>query len=56
MVSQQTFTSNLSNRDTFVGMCKKISTEILGLNAFKDQETAIDEGMKYPMTRNCMMG
>ncbi len=41
-------TSNLSNRDTFVNMCKKHSTEILGPIAFKDQETAMDEGMKLP--------
>ena len=48
MVSQQTFSSNLSNRDTFVDMCKKPSTEILGLDAFKDQETAMEEWMKLP--------
>jgi hypothetical protein len=48
MVSQPTFTSNLSNRDTFVDMRKKLSTVILGLNAFKDQETAMDEEMKLP--------
>jgi hypothetical protein len=43
MVSQQTFTSNLSNRDTFIDTCKKLSTEILDPNAFKDQETAMDK-------------
>jgi hypothetical protein len=48
MVSQQTFTSNLSNRDIFINMCKKFSTEILGPNAFKDQETTMDKGMKLP--------
>ena len=48
MVSQGTFTSNLSNRDNFSKMCKKLSTEILGQNAFKDQETAMDKGMKLP--------
>jgi hypothetical protein len=48
MSSQQDFISNLSNRDTFINMCKKISTEILGPNAFKDQETAMDKGMKLP--------
>jgi hypothetical protein len=29
-------------------MCKKLSTEVLGPNAFKDQKTATDEGMKLP--------
>ncbi len=29
-------------------MCKKLSMEILGPNAFKDQEKAMDEGMKLP--------
>ncbi len=48
MSSQQDFISNLSNRDTFINMCKKLSTEILGQNAFKDQETAMDKGMKLP--------
>ena len=48
MATQQKFLSNLSNRDTFIDMCKKLSMEILGLNAFKDQETAMDEGMKLP--------
>jgi hypothetical protein len=45
---QRDFISNLSNRDTFIDMCKKLSMEILGPNAFKDQETAMDEGMKLP--------
>jgi hypothetical protein len=48
MLSQQDFISNLSNMDTFIDMCKKLSTEILGPNEFKDQETAMDEGMKLP--------
>ncbi len=39
---------HLSNRDTFINMCKKLSTEILGSDAFKDQGTAMDEGMKLP--------
>jgi hypothetical protein len=29
-------------------MCKKLATEILGPNTFKDQEKAMDEGMKFP--------
>ncbi len=29
-------------------MYKKLSTEILGLNTFKDQETAMDKRMKLP--------
>jgi hypothetical protein len=48
MSSQQDFISNLSNKNTFIDMCKKLSTEILGQNAFKDQETAMDKGMKLP--------
>jgi hypothetical protein len=48
MSSQQDFISNLSYRDTFIDMCKKLSTEVLGPNAIKDQETAMDEGMKLP--------
>ncbi len=48
MSSQQDFISNLSNRDTFINMSKKLSTEILGPNAVKDQETAMDKGMKLP--------
>jgi hypothetical protein len=48
MSSQQDFISNLSNRDTLINMCKKLSTEILDPNAFKDQKTAMDEGMKLP--------
>jgi hypothetical protein len=46
--SLKDFISILSNKDTFIDMCKKLSMEILGLNAFKDQETAMDEGMKLP--------
>jgi hypothetical protein len=46
MSSQQDFISSLSNRDTFIDMCKKLSMEILGSNAFKDQETAMDKGVK----------
>jgi hypothetical protein len=48
MSSQQDFISKLSNRDIFIDMCKKLSTEILGPNAFRDQEAAMDEGMKIP--------
>jgi hypothetical protein len=48
MSHQQDFISNLSNRDTFINMCKKLSTEILVPNAFKDQEIAMDKGMKLP--------
>jgi hypothetical protein len=40
------FISNLSNTDILIDMCKKLSTEILGPNAFKDQETAMDKEMK----------
>jgi hypothetical protein len=29
-------------------MCKKLTTEVLGPNALKDQETVMDEGMKLP--------
>jgi hypothetical protein len=38
----------IAYRDTFIDMCKKILARILGPNAFKDQETAMDEGMKLP--------
>jgi hypothetical protein len=48
MSSQQDFISNLSNRDTFIDMCRNLSMEYLGPNAFKDQETAMDKGMKSP--------
>jgi hypothetical protein len=50
MSSQQDFISNLSNRNIFIDMCKKLPTEILGPNAFKDQEMATDERI-----RNCVM-
>jgi hypothetical protein len=53
MSSRQDFISNLSNRDTFINMCKKLSTEILGPNAFKDHKTAMDEGMKLTATATC---
>jgi hypothetical protein len=29
-------------------MCKKLSTGVLGLNAFKDQEMAKEKGIKLP--------
>ncbi len=46
MSSHQDFISNLSNRNTFIDMRKKLSTEFHGPNAFKDQETDMDEEMK----------
>jgi hypothetical protein len=46
--TQLNFSSNLSNRDTFIYMCKKLSTEVLGPNAFKDQEMVMNKGMKLP--------
>jgi hypothetical protein len=48
MATQQKFLSNLSNRDTFINMCKKLSTEVLSPSAFKDQETDMDKRMKLP--------
>ncbi len=40
--------TNLNNQDSFINMCKKLSTEILGPNAFKDQESVMDKGMELP--------
>jgi hypothetical protein len=45
---EKKITTNLNNQDSFINMCKKLSTEILGPNSFKDQEIAMDKGMELP--------
>ncbi len=52
MATQQNFFCNLSSkRGNFIDMCKKLSTEVLGPNAFKDQEMAMDKGIKLPLDK-----
>jgi hypothetical protein len=46
--SLEKFTTNLNYQEAFINISKKLSAEILGPNAFKDQETAMDKGMKLP--------